>query len=403
MDKNTELQTPTQKRGRPPLEEHERKRPRNLSLSLRAWRGLEDQAYFLGISSISELNEQLGLGKLRITSKKDPTLDIPLYPRLKSFIQPPLAVFWSLSSFVRRTAQQLGLIEQLDDNEYLICDVLKRAITIVFFVGYTHPDYYINNPSAFMRWLSYRILLARTSSEFRGEQPKQLLNDEKIDTIICTIYQALIMMDDAQYVNYPALRMKILDGLTLSQIQKVLTIQRNQEEISEEKIRNMIKMGLAQLRKTLEIAHPEKIEIVQKKLGFYKQVKDYFKLASLSSLSQKEDRKNLESFLLITESNNELDFWIDEINFYLGYELSNSDNNYSEKQEKLRQRINDEIDGYIKEKIERINRELAFCVTKDKINKLLEKNAREEGGCEFNFNDLINNRHYLDSGRGIKA
>ncbi len=395
MAKNPESQTPTQNRGRPPLAENEKKRPRNLSLSPKAWIGLETQANLLGISSISELNEQLGLGKLSVIATHDKNLDIPIYRRLKSFIEPPVAIFWSLLSFVRRTAKQLALIEELDDNEDLICDVIKRAITIVFFVGYTHPDYYINNPSAFMRWLSYRILLARLPETFSEKQPQQLLSDEKIDPEICTIYRAIAMMEEARLPYYTVLRMKILDGLTLSQIRKILSIQKNKGEISEEKIRKHIKIGLEQLRETLEIAPPENLEEVKNNLAVYKPVKSYFQLASLSSLSQREDRKKLEAFLMKAENNNELDFWIDEINFNVILLLLKSQDNYFEKQERVRQQISQEINEYIKVKIEPMNRQLAFCVTKEKINQLLEKISSEEAGCELSFHDLINNRHYL--------
>ncbi|MGK7883743.1 MAG: hypothetical protein AB4057_03840 [Crocosphaera sp.] len=395
MVKNAESQTPTQNRGRPPLAENEKKRPRNLSLSQKAWIGLETQANLLGINSISELNEQLGLGKLRVTATHDKNLDIPIYRRLKSFIEPPVAIFWSLLSFVRRTAKQLAIIEQFDDNEDLICDVVKRAITIVFFVGYTHPDYYINNPSALMRWLSYRILLARLPETFSEKQPQQLLSDEKIDTEICTIYQAISMMEEARLPYYTVLRMKILDGLTLSQIRKILSLQKNKGEISEEKIRKHIKIGLEQLRETLEIATPENLEVVKNNLVVYQTINSYFKLASLSSLSQREDREKLEEFLLKAENNNELDFWIDEINFNVILSLFNSPENYSKKQERIRQQISNEINEYIKVKIEPINRKLAFCVTKEKINQLLEKISSEEAGCELRFHDLINNRHYL--------
>ena len=403
MGKQTEQRTHTQKRGRPPLEENERKRPRNLSVSTTAWIGLETQANFLGINSVSDLNEQIGLGKLSIAAQIESNLDTPIYPRLKSFIKPPVAVFWSLLSFVRRTAKQFGLIEQLDENEDLICDVVKRAITIVFFVSYTHPDHYINNPSAFMRWLSYRILLARIPKQLNKEQLEQLLSDEKIEAEIYKIHKALTMMEEARLPFYPALRMKILDGLTLSQIKRLLIIQEKEEEITEEKVRNMVKMGLAQLRQTLDIAEPEKLQDIETQIGSLAQVKEYFKLASLSYLSKGEFREKMENFLLNAESNNQLDFWIDEINFYLGYELFNSRDKYNQQQEKVRQRIDDEIDDYIQEKVELFKRKLAFCVTKEKINRFLEKIASLEAGCQLDFNQLISNRHYSDDGRVTKA
>ncbi len=387
-----------------------KKNRHNLSLSDTAWSGLKEEASHRKMS-VSQLNEEIGLGKIKLESpeEKDNSklqqneatnlgknqvasleesnisdfLKIPIYPRLKGLIKKPIAVFGSIMAFVWRTAKQFDLYEQLDSevNKDFVCDVIKQAIEIVFYVGYIYPNKYINNPSALIRLAAYWILNNKCQLDSKSNDCESLLLDDEQKTLILwKTYDAYAKLNSAsRSVNFEALKMKSLDQMTLLQICTILNLQGAQ--VDEEEVRVMIKQGLSTLRSFSEL---EPNDVPEYNIpDSVKDIEKYWKLASHFFLQTSEKREELEKLLLLTQDHTCFDFWVNEIDYHIGETLFDSPNeNYRSEQEYIRNRIENEIDAHLIDKKKKIDRELAFCRGLDDMRNTLLKCIKEEVGIE---------------------
>jgi|GEM_PF-3081983 len=381
--------------GRPSVPDHKKKKSRTLTISDKAWESLEELLKDWEIKSVSELVEKIGLEQLGVfLPSGEPSIeltDIPIYKRLKSFIQPPVAVFWSLLAFAKRTALQLGL----PDDEVFLGDVVKRAIAVVFYAGYTHPDLHINNPSALLRWVSYRILKAKAAeAQTLVTTARGVLSAGKSrEQCLVRILNAIEQLNAAsQAPHYRVLKMKALDQLTTGQIIKIFELQSYHKD--ESQIGRMIKKGLHQFRQlwATQDYTPEPNDTQDTPTEICSEVRLYYALATAPSLCNEENLIQLEKILLTTSSDTPLDFWMNEIDHYCGFALSHEPESYAAQQEKLRQSIDQEIDEYLSRKKAEIDQRLSSCSNKDELEELLSKAVKKEIGSDFPINTLLEPR-----------
>jgi hypothetical protein len=332
------------KRGRPSTGEFEKK-PKNLSISNVAFKGLEKIVTEFQLKSVSELCEQIGLGDLKISPKEssesskessESSLDeIPIYQRLKSLISEPIAVFGSILAFTWRTALQLELVEEEEEVKELTIKSIPLAISIIFYIGYLYPDCYINNPSALMRYLIYKIFIEYAKTrENKNENFQSIFSNIKFieDKVENNLYHTNQNITNANNVSsLSCLRMKTLNGLTVSQIITRLKIDQSlnpkddgikqQNNIAREKLRQDIKAGLVGLRSFSSPPVGENIE------SFWDSSNDnYYKLAVKYPLKENADLEKLEKTLLSAIHNTSDDFWLNEVDYHFVRELYNYGN-----------------------------------------------------------------------------
>lgn len=375
-------------RGRPTLPEEERKQARNLSVSPLAWQGLEAQLSAAQVKTVSELLEKIGTYQIQLVARDSSLLaDVPIYRRLKSLISEPVAVFWSLLAFVVRLRRQL----ELEVSDEAIYSVTMKACTIVFYIGYTHPDVLINNPSALLRWLCYRIALAEKMPVIeRIEEPPSVVDASAVERQFRKISNALHVLEmAARSPDYEALKMKVIDGLTIKQISRIFKLQKL--DVSKAEVSYMIKKGLANFRQLLyghssdhNLQEDNSAEISSSvlkygsRLDVLQDARCYIRLALQESLLDLGSQRAIEEILLKTGKDPYLDFWLNEIDYDL-----------ERKNIKIRNRISETLEDEILRKKAEIDPELTFCRTRDQMRQILEKYAEQEAGTKLPLNHLL--------------
>lgn len=378
------------RRGRPELPEEKRKKSRRITVSDDAWSKLDERLSNLNVKTVSELVEKVGQGDLSVIAyDPDPILNIPIYRRLQSLMDEPVAVFWSLLGFTRRMMQQLGfpeymLAEEQDLSSNIQESVVLRASTIIFFVGYTHGDILINNPSSLMRWLIFRILKAdprRTNETNAINKTLLISNNEKVtQELICKIANAMASLEASpRALNYQALKAKTIDGLTVKQISRIFMIQGENKDKTE--IAGMIKEGLSLFREKFyqDSSNFKKdensIDQIDWKNHVDQYVKDYCRLALFNNVLTKKDQDRLEEIVLQTSKNANLDFWLNEIDYQIA--LQNDLLNRS-----LREKISSSLKTLLTNKKDDIDRGLIGCTSAYRVREVLEVYANREVGVD---------------------
>jgi hypothetical protein len=368
-------------RGRPGVPEAKRKHARNLTVSNSAWQGLEDRIKVLQIKTVSELVEQIGLAQIRLTPQDASSLaDIPIYRRLKSLISEPVAIFWSILAFAKRTCHQLGF--QPSDDQ--IQTIILKAFTITFYVGYTHPDILINNASALLRWLCFRVTQADAENVGNGkynEVSVKPIDPVEVEELICRIGNALNALETAaRSADYEALKMKTIDGLTIKQISRIFKLQGL--DVSKADVSIMIKKGLASFRQLFYIdsgnCEPRVGTITSDRQDARQIARSYIELALQTTLWSANSQEVMADILLKTSHDPYLDFWLNEIDYDLGGQ-----------NDSLRRLVADQLETHLLGKKKEIDRELAFCHTRDQIRQTLQTYASREAGIELSIQLLL--------------
>ena len=138
---------------------------RNITVTDVGWEGFEKIAKNQGLSSRSELFDQIGRGQRPIEPIQfPPTEEIPVLPRLLSLIR-KTAYLKSLLSFTRLVSLRIGIIEELYDDEVMIEDAVTKAVSIVALRNYVYPDDHTNSALADIRWIIFRLLVSLASEK----------------------------------------------------------------------------------------------------------------------------------------------------------------------------------------------------------------------------------------------
>ncbi|AFY76390.1 hypothetical protein Ple7327_0969 [Pleurocapsa sp. PCC 7327] len=148
-------------------------------------------------------------------------------------------------------------------------------------------------------------------------------------------------------------------------------------------VRKIIKEGFAQLRKTCEIMPdcPQN-DKQDSKNGIPRDAKTYCQSLLSNFLKEEDVFTTIDCLLLQANKETRLDFWLNEIDYFLDVEFDNSALIDERKLEKIAKTINDNIDSYLADKKERIDKMLACCANEQDIENLLVKMANEELGSE---------------------
>jgi len=396
-------------RGRPTLSKVERKRARNLSVSDEAWKKLEEQIQNLPIKTASELVEKIGLGQIQLITAESSSLgDIPICRRLKALMEKPIAVFGSILAFVRRTCWQFNL-EPTDARVY---DVTLKASTIVFYTGYTHPDILINNPSALIKWLCYEILQAEADRQSYQKLPLPCPVDRlpevevpKVEVskaeqseagrIFCQINHAFDRLEmAARSPEYKALKMKTMDGLTIKQISRIFKLQKH--EVSKAKVSLMIKKGLVNFRELFydaqeEVSPPNEVTLSEGRQGVQQTAQEYLQLALQETLTGQASVQ-LQNILLATSHDPYLDFWLNEIDYYLRDRTPDPkkrNGNTPEPDAAVIDLLAKNLEEHFLQRKKEIDRELAFCQTAQQIRQVLATFAEKEAIAKLPIQYLV--------------
>jgi hypothetical protein len=386
-------------RGRPMLSTVDRKRARNLSVSDEAWKKLDEQIQNLPVKTASELVEKIGLGQIQLTTAEFSTLgDIPICRRLKALMEKPIAVFGSILAFVRRTCWQFNL-EPTDARVY---DVTLKASTIVFYTGYTHPDVLINNPSALIKWLCYEILQAEADRQLPKKSSldcpaarSSKVEQPEVERIFCQINHAFDRLEmAARSPEYKALKMKTMDGLTIKQISRIFKLQKL--EVSKVEVSRMIKRGLVNFRELFydaleDVSHPIDVVPSEQRQWVQQTAQDYLQLALQKTLTSKA-LERLQEILLATSHDPYLDFWLNEIDYYLRDRPPSAkkpNNKMPEPDAAIIDLLAENLEEHLQQKKREIDRELAFCQTAQQIQQVLEIYAEREAIAKLSIKRLI--------------
>ncbi|MBF2018807.1 MAG: hypothetical protein IGR93_01520 [Hydrococcus sp. C42_A2020_068] len=148
-------------------------------------------------------------------------------------------------------------------------------------------------------------------------------------------------------------------------------------------VRKIIKEGFAQLRKTCEIMPdcPQN-DKQDSKNGIPRDAMTYCQSLLSNFLKEEDVFTTIDCLLLQANKETRLDFWLNEIDYFLDVEFDNSALIDERKLEKIAKTINDNIDSYLADKKERIDKMLACCANEQDIENLLVKMANEELGSE---------------------
>jgi hypothetical protein len=384
--KDMSLGTPG-RRKKPPIDEGKKKQPRNLSISNDAWFELTRKIDTLGISSISELNEKIGLSEIRLVVIKgdynSDLSDTKMYLRLKQFVQQPVAIFLSVLAFAKRTARQLNL----STAEERLVDVVNRAFAITFAHGYLYPDVYINNPSAVVRWLIYHLLVAEADTKTLDRKKSTEIEEAARENCLHRIAYALKALEEAHWAShYQTFNSKAIEGLTLQQVVRIFKLQN--EELTEDEVRQKIKEGLAFFRIFWQETgkYTEEGGINLKNIHDIDLIRDYCRIAGQSLLNKPEFRKKIENILVKSIHNSRLDFWINEIDYHLlERECENNDLRVCQREyERLSITIEDGIDEYLLARKKAIDTRLAWCSELSCIEDVFKEEIKTQSGNSFN-------------------
>jgi ribosomal protein S15P/S13E len=386
-------------RGRPMLSTVERKRARNLSVSDEAWKKLDEQIQNLPVKTASELVEKIGLGQIQLTTAEFSTLgDIPICRRLKALMEKPIAVFGSILAFVRRTCWQF----KLEPTDARVYDVTLKASTIVFYTGYTHPDVLINNPSALIKWLCYEILQAEADRQLPKKLPLDCpavrpseVEQPEVERIFCQINHAFDRLEmAARSPEYKALKMKTMDGLTIKQISRIFKLQKL--EVSKVEVSRMIKRGLVNFRELFydaleDVSHPIDVAPSERRQWVQQTAQDYLQIALQETLTSGA-LERLQAILLATSHDPYLDFWLNEIDYYLRDRPPSAKKPNSKMPEPdaaIIDLLAENLEEHLQQKKKEIDRELAFCQTAQQIQQVLETYAEREAIAKLPIKRLI--------------
>jgi hypothetical protein len=264
--------------------------------------------------------------------------------------------------------------------------VVVKACAIAFYIGYTHPDVLINNPSALLRWLCYRIVQAAAQQQetLPTDDKSFAITEEEVKTRLQKISDAFRVLEvAARSPEYEALKMKTMDGLTIKQISRIFKLQDLQVDKAE--VSTMIKRGLAQFRKLLygkSDSHLTSVQPSTTSQALPETAQNYLRLALQMSLQDEQSQQSMEAILLRTSHDPLLDFWLNEIDFDL------SSGQYSQ----VRNRIAKELGDYLQQKKAEIDPELTFCSTREQIRQILQGYACREAGTDLLVEILLGER-----------
>jgi hypothetical protein len=379
--------------GRPRKYDKEGLLRRNITVTNVGWEGFEKIAKDQGLSSRSELFDQIGRGQRPIEPIQFiPTAEIPVLPRLLSLIR-KTAYLKSLLSFTRLVSLKTGLIQELYDNEIMIKDTVTKAISIVALRSYVYPDDHTSSALADIRWIIFRLLISSASGG--NSHTSFSLNDEDShENIIREIYQecqskfpdkkirriidAIDFLAKNNAQEYQVYEMRMMESLTWEQIYRLLKLR--DSGLTEEQIRQLSHKAVGIIREAWHGLELDEIEVksqAHEKDKLFHEMGDSLKIAQLyydifantSTKIESKDFKKWESFLLIAmHQDPKLDLLLPEIHHSWVHDMGKTNNldmyEYNEKNNTIIDSIDNEFEKYLDEQLNILKKKLKFCGNK---------------------------------------
>jgi hypothetical protein len=315
----------TVNQGRPSTY-REKKAQRTISITNTAWENIQAQATALGVSG-SEYIEQ--------SARKNDALDIPIYGRIKSILQPNITLFWSLAEFTRRTAVQFGVLEppELVDSvlskqqaiiqKEVVTKYVTIALKIVLAMNCAFTELEVRHLTPFLSLLIYRSI-ERDAKTIDLQPPTVLISIVEREKSIALINKALEQLKTFAPQRYQILKLRFVGGLNWTQIAK---FKRFHEDTfwPDPAIRDEIKQSIHQLRRCVHLTHEVSIVEPQNIESdfFHPDALKYYHLCGLSHLSG-ESSEDMEKMLILACTDPKLNFWLREIDHWAGHQLLDS-------------------------------------------------------------------------------
>ena len=397
--------TRTANHGRP-LTYREKKGQRTISLTNTAWDSLQAQAAAVELS-VSEYIEQ--------TARRSEAVEIPIYARIRSILQPNVTLFWSLAEFTRRTAVQLGLMEELvfkdidakflaakreqqaEIQQQIVTEYITKALKIVLAMNCAFSELEVRHLTPFLCLLIYRLMLPH-ARQVAMIEPHEQISAAEIDRSISLIHEALKQLKIFSPQQYQTLQLRFVGGLNWNQIAKFKLFNEG-KTLPSHAIRDEIKQALHQLRRYLHLSaevftiDPHNID-----LEFaHAEALIYYQICSKSQLIE-ADRFKLESLLIKACTDTKLNFWLREIDHWAGHQLLDNrdrsrhvdpDNHYADLNDAISAKISIDLDltnntqkTEVKSYLEQLNRQISVCTNTAEIRSVLSTVVAKESGIE---------------------
>jgi hypothetical protein len=387
IGKNMNSNPKSKKSSGKPRSYEEVKVTRSFSLSPTGVSGIVEKSNALGLSA-SEYIDRHGRG---VSLREN-----PIQFRIKLFLEAPISGWWCLSESLRRSALQLGVVSFSNSvklQEVLI-DTLKRTVAILAMISYAVPDLYFDDLCPVMRYISYKLLLGK-SSLLNEYKTKPKINDKLIKEGSRKIRQALsyLQQQPHSYPSFAALRMEFIDCLTFQQVVRYNLVHSVKANAVEEEVRKNARDAIFLLRSYIHRGFAE--ESAASKEFDHPENKDqeYYNMCALKSLSQ-EDANKMEKFLYDAMNDHCLDFWIREIDHIAGHQLIgfnsvHNNNEHHDIHHDILNILSEEIEEYIQEKQYEMEKGFLRDATSfSKIKDGLQKVIQEESNNVLTLEDI---------------
>lgn len=321
---------------------------------------------------------------------------MPVMKRIYSLFgqKNPHPRFLSLLWFVRRVALGLGVIKDTYENEDKIRDVVVDSIICIALRDYIFPDELVTNALADIRWVAFHRLLKE--AKFRGpleissSLSAMMLSKESSDEVDDLDYMLISLERLSRNFpeQYRVFEMRYIQGLTGSQIQRLLEVRdcdkplaelakhtgramKNLREIFHEfrdskKYQDDDKMKFLESSRGME-AHKKILESIPHARYYYKKLSEPFlKAGSFNEAKLSE----LELFLQRERFDWCLDFTLGEVDHIAGHGIDRIDKGFDRSQilqiqqattRKIRECLDLELKDQKQSLLNQLKRELKYC------------------------------------------
>ncbi len=402
--------SPNRKRGRPRKETLQKKVRQTITLDPGAWDRLCQLAKTHGYDSGSTFINDLGV-KVAVSQERSELdrSEVPAIDRLLSCGDPPSSRLWSVFSFIRTISLYLGLINHPYENESLIENTARQAMTVLCLRSFLEPDNHVSNITGYTNWISWHILQAKAGIEESQIDPLQLNSllpqSDNIEPFIWHHVNAIELLRANSFGDYQIFQMAMMERLSGRQIALLLRLR--EHDINPADSLNRIKNVMHVLRlawhdEASKKETPRKIKDKWKKDAEYvlKVSQRYLELIRNKNLkNNKEAREQIELILLSSIRMPLLDVFIREIDHAFGHQISGDFEKYNYYQEELRRKLyygEKELIEYFSENVLKLKKRLAFAgSTRRDIYDTFMKFIQEENNCDLSKEYLFDLRNYV--------
>jgi hypothetical protein len=358
--------------------------------------------------------------------------NIAIYACLQASINGPSSRFYSLLSFIRRTACQLGLIEKEDQQTDMVVDIAKRAITCLLLESFVYPSREIYIVHAYLRWICWRLLLIKAkipgkSGASYSSLEEELKKSDEISPVIWRIFNAIGYLQ-SHSLYYEIFWMRMAERLSWPQISRLLRlrgvkVEDNGEErdIDADSSRLYNQQAFKILRQywhhpdtpneKLDSKGADELEIALK--DTLPQAQAYLDLASPKRLDDVSGnfvnynrRQDIEQFLITAMYSPKINVFIDEVDHSLGHTFFGCGQSYLDWQTQTANALLEEnrLLLYANLKLQQLQRRLKLSsLTRDGINDVLMNCvANEAEGIELPRSYFLDRENTVDVAVALK-